>query len=132
MKLHLTLQCVLLLLTVSSHMAGAADDNSTATITRKGLLGRWRGGDTNGLNCILLFEKERARIMTFRGDKHLSNVYSWYHVHPREGKVTLGINGEAILSGNGDLKLKLTREFPHIVVLREATLRRMPETVDKD
>jgi len=70
--------------------------------------------------------------MTFRGDKHLSNVYSWYHVHPREGKVTLGINGQATLAGNGDLVLKLTREFPHIVVLREATLRRTPEPVDKN
>ena len=132
MKLLLTLQCFLLLLTAPSQMARAADDNSPATITRKSLLGRWRGGDTNGLNCILLFEKERARIMTFRGDKHLSNVHAWYHVHPREGKVTLGINGEAILSANGDLELKLTREFPHIVVLREATLRRMPEPANKD
>jgi hypothetical protein len=127
MTLELRLLYFLLLLTVSTQLARAADDNSPATITRKSLLGRWRGGDTNGLNCILLFEKERARIMTFRGDKHLSTVYAWYHVHPREGKVTLGINGEAILSANGDLKLKLTREFPHIVVLREATLRRMPD-----
>jgi hypothetical protein len=127
MKLLLTLQCFLLLLTAPGQMARAADHSSPATITRKSLLGRWRGGDTNDLNCILLFEKERARIMTFRGDKHLSTVYAWYHVNPREGKVTLGINGEAILSANGDLKLKLTREFPHIVVLREATLRRMPE-----
>ena len=132
MKLHLTLQCVLLLLTVSGHMASAADDNSTATISRKSLLGRWRGGDTNDLNCILLFEKERAHIMTFRGDKHLSTVHAWYNLYPRDGKVTLGINGAATLSGNGDLELKLTREFPHIVVLREATLRRMPEPVDKD
>src|SRR5688572_6404045 len=125
MARHLKFLCFLLLLVV--HVAGAAGDSSPATITRKSLLGRWRGGDTNDLNCILLFEKERARIMTFRGDKHLSTVHAWYHVHPREGKVTLGINGEAILSANGDLKLKLTREFPHIVVLREATLRRMPE-----
>ena len=132
MTLHLRLLCFLLLLTVSTQGTGAADETSTGTITRKGLLGRWRGGDTNDLNCILLFEKERARIMTFRGDKHLSTVYSWYHVHPREGRVTLGINGQATLSGNGDLVLKLTREFPHIVVLREATLRRMPEPVDKN
>ena len=132
MKLRLSCQCFLLLLISSAQMASAADGNSTGTLTKKSLLGRWRGGDTNGLNCILLFEKERARIMTFRGDKHLSNVNSWYRVYPRERKVTLGINGEATFSANGDLELKLTREFPHIVVLREATLRRMPERVKKD
>ena len=130
MTRHLKFLCFLLLLVV--YVAGAADDNSTATITRKSLLGRWRGGDTNGLNCILLFEKERAHIMTFRGDKHLSTVHAWYNLYPRDGKVTLGINGAATLSANGDLELKLTREFPHIVVLREATLRRMPEPVNKD
>ena len=132
MRLYLAFQCFLLLLTASAQMASVADGNSTGTLSRKSLLGRWRGGDTNDLNCILLFEKERARIMTFRGDKHLSNVYSWYHVHPRERKVTLGISGEAILSENGDLELKLSREFPHIVVLRQATLRRMPDPLNQD
>ena len=131
MTLRLKLQCFLLLLTASTHMAAAVDENLPTTISVKSLLGRWRSGDTNALNCIVEFSKERAVISTFRGDKHLSNVNSWYRVHPREGKVTLGINGEASLSRDGELKLKLTRDFPHIAVLREATLRRMPD-IKKD
>lgn len=105
---------------------GGAEEEEAPTVNREALLGRWRGGDLTDLNCILWFEKERARILTFRGDKHLSTVHSWYRVPRRGGKVTLGINGSATVLPDGDIRLNLTREFPHITVLREATLRRMP------
>jgi len=104
---------------------GAEGEHAPA-ITRESLLGRWRGGDLGELNCILWFEKERARILTFRGDKHLSTVYSPYHVSRRGEKIALGINGSAMVLPDGAIQLNLTREFPHITVLREATLRRMP------
>ncbi len=95
-------------------------------INRDKLLGWWRGGDTNGLNCILVFERDKAKIHTFRVDKHLSTVNAWYRIRRGEDKVTLGINGEATALPDGKLQLKLTRQLDHIVVLREATLQRMP------
>jgi hypothetical protein len=117
-----------LLMAGMTPMASAGADEPTV-VTRESLLGRWRGGDLNDLNCILRFEKERARIMTFRGDKHLSTVYSWYDLPRRGATVTLGINGEATVLPNGEIRLSLTREFPpSLTVLREATLRRMPES----
>jgi len=106
----------------------SAEADEPAVVTRESLLGRWRGGDLSDLNCILMFQKERVHILTFRGDKHLSTVYSWYHVPRRGQTITLGINGEATVLPSGEINLTLTREFPHLTVLRKATLRRMPES----
>src|SRR3954462_11074576 len=100
-------------------MATVCAEVSLTPITQDKLLGRWRGGDTNELNCILVFEGKQAKIHTFRADKHLSTVNAWYRVEPREGRGTLGIVGEAIALPDGKLQLKLTRQFDHIVVLRE-------------
>ena len=112
---------------VALALMASASAGVALPITQDQFLGRWRGGDTNDLNCILVFEGDKARIHTFRADKHLSTVNAWYRVRPGEGKVTLGINGEATALPDGKLQLKLTRQFDHIVVLREATLQRMPE-----
>jgi hypothetical protein len=122
-----SLICLLVLLGGIVWIDGAEADRALA-ITRESLLGRWRGGDLSDLNCILWFEKERVRILTFREDKHLSTVFSTYHVPRRGQKITLGINGSATVLPDGDIQLNLTREFTHITVLREATLRRMPTT----
>jgi hypothetical protein len=122
---HHLLLCLIVLLWGVLPSATAGDD--TVPVTREALLGRWRGGDLTDLNCILVFENERAHILTFREDKHLSTVHSWYRIPRRGQTITLGINGEATVLPSGEIKLKLTREFPHITVLREATLRRMSE-----
>src|SRR5688572_516061 len=57
------LLCLLLML---GGIATRGAEGDTAPITRESLLGRWRGGDLTNLNCILVFEKERAHILTFR------------------------------------------------------------------
>lgn len=115
---------ILIFVLVGTGSAAGADPSLMPLKTNK-LLGWWRGGDTNDLNCILTFDEKLAKIHTFRRDKHLSTVNAWYRIEPTD-RVTLGINGQAMALPDGRLQLKLTRQFDHIVVLREAVLQRMP------
>jgi hypothetical protein len=108
-------------------MASASAEVVFTPLTQDKLLGRWRGGDTNDLNCMLVFERGKAKIYTFRREKQLSTLYAYYSMQPGDGKVELGVEGEAAALPDGKLQLKITRQFDHIVVLREATLQRMPD-----
>lgn len=132
MKTNRSFAGIFLFLVTLALVASASAEVTLTPVTKDKLLGRWRGGDTNDLNCILVLENDTAKLHTFRADKHLSTVKAWYRVQPREGKVTLGINGEAITLPDGKLQLKLTRQFDHLIVLREATLQRMPEPNRKE
>lgn len=95
------------------------------TISPQALIGRWGGGDTNDLHCQVVFGATQAKIFTFRAGKHLSTVNSWWRIENRGRKVVLGINGEALVCANHELQLKLTRQFDHLVVLSNATLKKI-------
>src|SRR5262249_35956874 len=54
----------------------------TVPISKDKVLGWWHGGDTNDLNCILVFEPDQAKVLTFRGKQHVSTLTDRYTVHP--------------------------------------------------
>ena len=105
----------------------ATSQEAQAVLPGNKLVGRWRGGDTNGLNCLAVFDGQKARFHTFRGTQHVSTVESRYRISENGTNVTLGVSGEARVTAADTIQLALRPQNKMITVLGDVTVHRIAE-----
>lgn len=89
------------------------------------LVGRWRGGDTNGLNCLAVFDGKKVRFHTFQGTQHVSTVETWYRIAETGTNITLGVSGEARVIASDTIQLALRPQNKMITALQDVTVHRI-------
>jgi hypothetical protein len=109
--------------TAEHNNKGAETRTGPGTLTSAALRGKWQGS-TNGMGCMLVITTNKATVYTFRGDKHVSTVFSPFTLDRERGVVTLGINGEARQISEDKLFLRFRAYNTNIITIKDVILEK--------
>jgi len=98
-------------------------DLTMPKLSFRSLQGKW-WGHTNEMACMVVFNTNKASIYTFHGDKHLSTVFTHFHVDQQNGIVELGINGEAQQIPENKLFLKFRAYNTNLITIKDVVLEK--------
>jgi len=104
---------------VASPMYGQVEKRSRASF-----VGVWESSDQRELWCRVELGKDKGRMFTFQGEKHLSTLFFWWNMDSANEKLTFGVNGAAKILGKDQLQLMLSPVNTNIVTVRDGFLKR--------